>query len=421
MAHTHTHTQTEPGPPRRGLAAFLIVVVGLIAAGVVFGMVSLWPDADKVPRDQNPYGAEGVSTVSATVNTVRPFNCGSGGEGPDGLPTVSGDCAKVNASTKDGNATFTLDAGRFKAGIEKGDHISLVKVQPPGQSASYEFLDFSSGLPLTALAIMFTVAVVAVARWRGLFAIVGVGVTLLALTKFILPALLAGESPLPVAVVGSAAIMLVVLYLAHGVSIRTTSALFGTLVGLALTAALGVAATGWTSLTGVGAEDDQTLVAVAPNIQMAGVVAASMVIAGLGVLNDVTVTQASAVWELRALQPAARARDIFTSAMRIGRDHIASSVYTLVFAYAGSAMTILLLITAYQRGLAEMATTEQLAEEIVRTLVGAIGLVLAVPITTAFAVAMAPRGGGPEPDAEPEETSPMDGDSHRGPHQPATA
>ena len=115
-----------------------------------------------------------------------------------------------------------------------------------------------------------------------------------------------------------------------------------------------------------------------------------MVIAGLGVLNDVTVTQASAVWELRSLRPNALRPEVFASAMRIGRDHIASSVYTLVFAYAGSAMTILLLITAYQRGLAEVATTEQIGQEIVRTLVGAIGLVLAVPITTFVAVWLAP-------------------------------
>ena len=208
--------------------------------------------------------------------------------------------------------------------------------------------------------MIFAVLVIAVARWRGLFALVGIGVTLLALTKFMLPAFLAGESPLVVVVVGSTVIMIAVLYLAHGVSIRTTSALFGTLFGIAMTAGMGVLATDWVNLTGVGSEDDQTLIATVPDLDLTGIVAAAMVIAGLGVLNDVTVTQASAVWELRALQPMARGASIFASAMRIGRDHIASSVYTLVFAYAGSAMTVLLLITAYQRGLAEMATTEQL-------------------------------------------------------------
>ena len=322
---------------------------------------------------------------------VEPFDCNSGGEGPDQQPSVPGDCGKVTATTDGDRAVFNLDPGRYAAGIEVGDDVRMVRIQPAGQSASYEFLDFRRGLPLTALAVVFALLVVLVARLRGLFALVGIGVTLLALTKFILPAMLAGESPLQVAVVGSTVIMIAVLYLAHGVSIRTTSALFGTLAGIGLTAAIGLISTGWTNLSGIGTEDDQTLVATVPALDLSGVVAATMVIAGLGVLNDVTVTQASAVWELRALRPAADRLAVFASAMRIGRDHIASSVYTLVFAYAGSAMTVLLLITAYQRGLAEVATTEEIGQEIVRTLVGAIGLVLAVPITTALAVFMAPK------------------------------
>ncbi len=344
-----------------------------------------------MPRGENPYAGEGVSTVDGEVVRVESFDCNSGGEGPDQQPSVPGDCAKVTATTDGDRAVFNLDPGRYAAGIEVGDDVRMVRIQPEGQSASYEFLDFRRGLPLTALAVAFAVLVVLVARLRGLFALVGIGVTLLALTKFILPAMLAGESPLPVAVVGSTVIMIAVLYLAHGVSIRTTSALFGTLAGIALTAAIGLIGTGWTNLSGIGTEDDQALIATVPALDLSGVVAATMVIAGLGVLNDVTVTQASAVWELRMLRPAADRLAVFASAMRIGRDHIASSVYTLVFAYAGSAMTVLLLITAYQRGLAEVATTEEIGQEIVRTLVGAIGLVLAVPITTALAVFMAPK------------------------------
>ncbi|MCW2788220.1 MAG: YibE/F family protein [Aeromicrobium sp.] len=372
------------------MAVTLTAVVLAIAAGAFAAMIALWPAEQAVPRSQNPYGAAGVSTLDATVTKVAAFNCNSGGEGPDGEIEVEGDCAHVTARTSRGTATFDLDAARHKAGISPGDRIQVVKVQPAGQAATYEFLDFRRGLPLTALAAIFAVLVIGVARWRGLFALVGIGVTLLALTKFMLPAFLAGESPLLVAVVGSTVIMIVVLYLAHGVSIRTTSALFGTLVGIALTAAIGLAATGWTSLTGVGSEDDQRLIATVPEIPLSGIVAGTMVIAGLGVLNDVTVTQASAVWELRAARPAARVGSLFASAMRIGRDHIASSVYTLVFAYAGSAMTVLLLATAYQRGLASIATTEEIGQEIVRTLVGAIGLVLAVPVTTLFAVWLAP-------------------------------
>ncbi len=390
MGHTHLDTDVAT-PPRRALGSALILVVVGIATAAIVAMVALWPDPDSVPRGENPYAGEGVSTVDGTVTRVQPFDCNSGGEGPDQQPSVPGDCARVLASTDDGQADFTLDPGRYRAGIEVGDDIRLIRIQPAGQTASYEFLDFKRGLPLTALAIIFALLVVLVARWRGLFALVGIGVALLALTKFILPAMLAGEPPLPVAVVGSTVIMIAVLYLAHGISIRTTSALFGTLAGIGLTALIGLAGTGWTNLSGVGTEDDQALIATAPLLDLSGVVAATMVIAGLGVLNDVTVTQASAVWELRALRPAAGRPAVFASAMRIGRDHIASSVYTLVFAYAGSAMTVMLLITAYQRGLAEVATSEVIGQEIVRTLVGAIGLVLAVPITTALAVLMAPK------------------------------
>ncbi|MET0447375.1 MAG: YibE/F family protein [Aeromicrobium sp.] len=375
------------------MAITLAAVVLVIATLAVAAMVVLWPDGDDVPRSQNPYGADGVSTVAATVTGVEPFDCNSGGEGPDGTVEVAGDCAHVTASVDedDDTATFDLDASRYKAGIEPGDEIQVIRIEPAGQAVSYEFLDFRRGVPLVALAAIFSVLVIAIARWRGLFALVGIGVTLLALTKFMLPAFLAGESPIAVAVVGSTVIMIVVLYLAHGISIRTTSALFGTLVGIALTATIGFWATGWAQLSGIGSEDDQRLIATVPDISLSAIVAGTMVIAGLGVLNDVTVTQASAVWEMRAIQPAARGRAVFTSAMRIGRDHIASSVYTLVFAYAGSAMTVLLLATAYQRGLADIATTEEIGQEIVRTLVGAIGLVLAVPVTTVFAVWLAPR------------------------------
>ncbi|MGA8986695.1 YibE/F family protein [Aeromicrobium sp.] len=391
MSHTHAHGTDLDGPPRPLLAKVLAGIVGVVAVAVGIGVFIFWPSSDEIPQDQNPYNAPGVSIIHATVTSSKPLECGSGGEGPDGLPEVAGKCATVDLVSSRGKGTLILDAARAKTGVNAGDKIQVVRIARDGQEPSYEFYDFQRGTPLVMLSLIFAVLVVAVARWRGLLAIVGIAVTLLVLTKFMLPAFLAGEDPLPVAIVGSTGIMLVVLYLAHGVSIRTTAALFGTLGGLAITAAFGAYATGWSNLTGVGSEDDQVLAAVAPLVDLHGVVAAAMVVAGLGVLNDVTVTQASAVWELRSAKPDASATEIFTSAMRIGRDHIASSVYTLVFAYAGSAMTILLLIVAYQQSLLQIATTEQIAQEVVRTLVGAVGLVLAVPITTLIAVALAPE------------------------------
>lgn len=392
MGHSHAPLHELPAESRPALVTALAVVVSVIAVAALVGVALLWPT--DVPRGPNPYDGPGVREVQGTVQGVEPFDCGSSGIGPDNTPMVTGDCATVTVNLDPtGTAEFTLDPTRYVgAGMEAGDKVKLIEIAPNGETPSYEFVDFQRGFPLAALAAVFAVLVALVGRWRGAFALVGIGVTLFALAKFVLPALLAGEPAIPVAVVGSTVIMIAVLYLAHGISIRTTAALFGTLFGIVFTAIAGLAATGWASLTGVGDENDHLLLATAPEISLAGVVAASMVIAGLGVLNDVTVTQASAVWELRALQPAARMGALFASAMRIGRDHIASSVYTLVFAYAGSAMTIMLIFTAYQRGF-EVITTEQIAQEVVRTLVGAIGLVLAVPVTTAIAVWLAPRRG----------------------------
>ena len=385
MGHSH---DLPPSTPRPKLAITLGVIVGIFALLSVAGIWWLMPAKGDVPKADNPYGEDGVSLINATVTAVELFECADFTL-IDGMPTAEGPCADVLADTVDGEAYFQLDATRVQAGIEVGDKIRLVRIAPPGEEPSYMFHDFERGAPLLGIAIAFALLAIVVARWRGLLAIGGVAVTMLAIFGFILPAILAGVNALAVAIVGSSAIMIAVLYLAHGISIRTTAALFGTLFGLAITAVLGFWATGVSNLSGLGSEDDMVLIAIAPGVSLSGVVAASMVIAGLGVLNDVTVTQASAVWEMRALQPNANHLQLFISAMRIGRDHIASSIYTLVFAYAGSAMTVLLLITAYDRSLVEMATNEELGSEIVRTLVGAIGLVLAVPATTAIAALLA--------------------------------
>jgi uncharacterized membrane protein len=274
--------------------------------------------------------------------------------------------------------------------------VRLVRLKPrQGQPTTYAFFDFERSTPIWILAIAFAVLVVVVARWRGLAALVGLALSFWLLFTFMIPALLSGENPLAVALVGSAIIMFVLLYLAHGLSIRTTTALIGTLFGLVVSAVLGTWAVRATHLTGVGSEDDFTLTAVASQVQLSGLLLAGTVIASLGILNDVTVTQASAVWELRALDPTASARRLFTGAMRIGRDHIASTVYTIVFAYAGSALTVLLLINISNRPTSTILTGEAISQEIVRTLVGSIGLVLSVPLTTAVGAALVRYARGP--------------------------
>ena len=178
--------------------------------------------------------------------------------------------------------------------------------------------------------------------------------------------------------------MIGVLYFAHGFSARTSTALLGTMFGLAITALLAAWATDAANLAGVGSHDATR--PTVDNISISGIILCGLIISGLGVLNDVTITQSSAVWELWELAPETSARQLFTSAMRIGRDHIASTVYTIAFAYAGAALPILILVMLYERPLGDALTSAELSEEVIRTLVGSVGLVLAVPVTTLIAV-----------------------------------
>ena len=236
---------------------------------------------------------------------------------------------------------------------------------------------------MMVLAVTFAVVVGLVARLRGLTSLVGLTFAFVVLLTFVLPGLLSENSPTLVSLVGSAAIMFVVLYLAHGFSARTTTALVGTLFGLTLVAVLGSIAVSVARLTGLTSEEANTLHTYDPTLSFSGLVLAGVVVAGLGVLNDVTITQASAIWQLHEVSPEITGRELYNRGMAVGRDHIASTVYTIVFAYAGAALPLLLLFEVYPTPVWTLVTSSALAEEVIRTLVGAIALVLAVPVTTA--------------------------------------
>ena len=246
---------------------------------------------------------------------------------------------------------------------------------------------------MVVLAIAFAVVVGVVARRRGLAALLGLAFAFVVLLQFVLPGLLAEASPTLVSLVGSSAIMFVVLYLAHGFSARTTTALVGTLFGLALVAVLGSVAVAAARLTGLTSEETVTLQNFDPTLDFSGLVLAGVVVAGLGVLNDVTITQASAIWQLHEVSPELAWRELYSRGMAVGRDHIASTVYTIVFAYAGAALPLLLLFEIYTRPVTVSLISSAVAEEVIRTLVGAIALVLAVPVTTAVGAFFAKAAG----------------------------
>ncbi len=230
--------------------------------------------------------------------------------------------------------------------------------------------------------------VVAVARWRGLRALIGIVVAFGVLVVFMLPALRDGAAAIPVALVASSAILYAVIYLAHGVSLRTSAALLGTLASLLLATVLSWAAIELTHLTGLSEEENNAVATYLGNVSITGLLLAGFIVGSLGVLNDVTVTQASTAFELAAIEGTSR-RAVFVGAMRVGRDHIASTVYTLVLAYAGSALPLLLLFSVANRSLGDVLTSESVAIEIARSAVGGIALALSVPLTTAIAAVLA--------------------------------
>ncbi|MEU3454572.1 YibE/F family protein [Micromonospora sp. NPDC006766] len=417
--HSHHHTDgrpadapapgaasTDPASRRRALVLLTLILVPL-ALATALGMVLLWPRADQVSSAGPSTDTRNLSYPEATVVAIAPYECPVANRRPDengNIPVTT--CATVQARLetgpeRDGIVTVDVPAESLRTGLKTGDRIKVVRIfNHQSGPAVYAFHDYARNLPLALLAAAYALVVVGVARLRGLRALIGLGIAGLIIVKFMLPALLVGSSGLLVGVVGAAAIMFVVLYLAHGFSTRTTTALVGTLFGLLATAGLGVWAAGAAHLTGLGDRDGITLAVLNHQVNMTDIVLCGIIVAGLGVLNDVTITQSSAVWELYELAPRTPARKLFGSAMRIGRDHIASTVYTIAFAYAGAALPIMLLVNVYDRPILAVLSSAQIAEEIVRTLVASIGLVLAIPLTTLVAVAVVKAVGRPAPPPE---------------------
>jgi uncharacterized membrane protein len=273
--------------------------------------------------------------------------------------------------------------------LAAGQHIRIIRQVDEHGTTTYGFYDYARGWPLIVLALAFAMVIVAVARWRGLLALVGILVAFGVLVVFLLPALRDGAPAVPVALVASAAILYVVIYLAHGVNLRTSAALMGTLSSLLLAGGLSWAAIGLAHLTGLSEEQSSEVAAYLGHVSITGLLLAGFIIGSLGVLNDVTVTQASTVFELAQLGGTSSRRAIFLGAMRVGRDHIASTVYTLVLAYAGSSLPLLLLFSVANRSLHDVLTGESVAVELARSAVGGIALALSVPLTTAIAAVLA--------------------------------
>lgn len=268
----------------------------------------------------------------------------------------------------------------------------ILAQQPDGQVVPF-LADRVRLTPLALLAALFVAVTLGVGRGQGLRALLGLLLSLAAIGGFILPQLLAGRAPLLVTFVGMGALMAVTLYLIQGWNIRTHTAFLALLGCLSVTALLALLWVEVSALTGFGSEETLYLQATGVTLDMRGLLLAGIVIGASGVLDDVVLAQAVSVYEIAEANPALTVREIFRRGMKIGNAHLASMVNTLVLAYASTALPLIILFALYTEPWYLTLNREFIAEEVVRTLVGSLGLLLAVPLTTAIAAWMAPQMG----------------------------
>lgn len=232
---------------------------------------------------------------------------------------------------------------------------------------------------------LFLVATVAIAGFKGLRAFAATSVGLVIVISYIVPAILGGANPVMVSLLGTGSILLLSIYFVHGINWSTTAAVIGTFAAIVVTMLLGMLWSDLAFLTGFGSDDAMMISYHAGNVNMRGLLLAGMLIGALGALTDVTIVQASVVRELAHTNPDMPARRLYLHGMNVGNDHIGSLVNTLVLAYAGTALPLLMLLHINGAGLLQTLNMEIVATEVVHTLVGSLGLLLAVPLTTIIA------------------------------------
>lgn len=386
---------------RSRFAVGCVAVLAVVVIATLCAAVALWPrDA---PASPTTTPAASGPLLAATVVGVRADGCRS-------VPAGTA-CRRVSVRLEEGSdagRTTGFDViGDFAIGLDDGVMVVRNALPPDAQVGgvevdAYAFSDFARTRPLAVLLVLFCVMVVIAARLQGVRALLGVGLTLLVVVAFVVPAIARGDAPVAVALVGALLIVVISFPLVHGWGPKTLAAMLGTIAAVVLTLALGTAATRAAHITGFASEEAAYLSALAPDISIRGLLLAGLVIGALGVLDDIAVTQASTVMALRRVNPGLGPRQLFREAHRVGRDHIVSVVNTLILAYVGASLPVVMVFASRDVGVMSAINSEVVAAEVVATLVGSIGLIVAVPLTTAIAAllgsqipsALVPEGDG---------------------------
>src|SRR5690554_1749946 len=359
-----------PRPSRHGPRSPLRELLTLLAMLAALGLTS----AGHAQQDDLGYVEGRIISIDAFTN--------------EALVQLSGQRV-VRAELGYEVAEGPVDAGMPEFSV--GDRGELYDSPGPGGQVRYAVADWVRRPTLLLLTALFLIVSVVVARFRGLRAFISTGASLALIIAFLIPAMIAGYNPILVSMVGVGGILVLAIYFVHGVNWSTTAALVGTLGASFVTLILGVIFTELAHLTGYGTEEGMMISFAAGNIDLKGLLLAGLIIGALGALTDITIVQASVVRELAHVNPNFGVPELFKHGMNVGLDHIGSLVNTLVLAYTGTALPLLVLLHVNDIPWGQSLNLELVAAEVVHTLVGSIGLVLAVPFTT-FIAALTFRG-----------------------------
>lgn len=301
------------------------------------------------------------------------------------LRIEDGPLAGQEVAVDHGMLGFTSQSRIFRA----GDRVMVEHTRTMDGEDLFLITDFVRTGPLLWLTLLFVGATLLVMGWQGVRSLLGMGISLLVIVGFIVPQILAGQNPVAVAILGSVVMMGISLYLVYGWKPKTHVAVAGLFLSLVLTGFLAAWSVNWTRLSGYGAEEAAFLQVAGVQLDPRGLLLAGIIIGTLGALDDIAVGQSSSIFELSRANPSLHWQALFTRGMIIGRDHIAAMVNTLLLAYVGAALPLLLLFAVYTEPLAMTLNREIIAEEIVRTLVGSLGLLAGVPLTSLIAAFVA--------------------------------
>ena len=285
----------------------------------------------------------------------------------------------------DGTKFDVLSASQY----EVGDKILVNYSRSLNGEDNFYVIGYSRTAPIYWLACLFAIIVILVGRFKGFRALIVLIVTFIIILKFIIPKILSGSNPLTISIIGALFILILAIYITEGFRRTSTIAIFSVVLSLVITGLLSIWFTSITKLTGFASEESMFLVDLAgTSINIKGLLLAGIIIGALGVLDDVIISQVSLVQELKALNPELSKYNLYQQAMRVGVSHLSSMVNTLFLAYAGASLPLLILFSVKQPPFLtfnQVIDNEMVATEIVRTLTGSIGLILAVPIATFLA------------------------------------